>query len=78
MRTEGKFWVRFFMRKSIGFPKPYRVTSSFFALRKLPNISIQFFDDNESFPGLYGGLYTYGQNLPYKFKIRIVIFRLAT
>jgi hypothetical protein len=30
------------------------------------NISIHIFDDNVSFPGLYGGLY--GQNLPYKFK----------
>jgi hypothetical protein len=28
------------------------------------------------FPGLYGGLY--GQNLPYKFKNRIVISRIAT
>jgi hypothetical protein len=28
------------------------------------------------FPGLYGGLY--GQNLPYKFKNRMVIFRIAT
>jgi hypothetical protein len=27
-------------------------------------------------PGLYGGLY--GQNLPYKFKIRMVISRIAT
>jgi hypothetical protein len=28
------------------------------------------------FPGLYGG--PYGQNLPHKFKIRMVIYRIAT
>jgi hypothetical protein len=32
------------------------------------NISTRIFDGSVSCPGLYGGLYEYGQNLPYKFK----------
>ena len=65
LRAEGNVQARFSQRKSIGFPNPYRLTSSFFALRK-------YFDTHfwgqcvASCPGLYGGLY--GQNLPYKFK----------
>ena len=34
------------------------------------------FGDSVSYLGLYGGLY--GQNLPYKFKNRIVISQIAT
>jgi hypothetical protein len=34
-------------------------------------ISARIFDDNVSYPGLYGGLY--GQNLPYKFKIKLTV-----
>jgi hypothetical protein len=33
------------------------------------NISTRIFDDNVSFPGLYGGLY--GQNFSHEFKIKI-------
>ena len=40
------------------------------------NILTRIFGHSMSFPGLYGGLY--GQNLPYKFKNRMVIFRIAT
>jgi hypothetical protein len=53
MRPEGNFRVRFSLRKLIGFPKPYRVISSFFVLR---NISTRIFG---------GGV---SGNLPYKFK----------
>ena len=34
LRTEGNFQARFSQRKSIGIPDPYRLTTSFFALRK--------------------------------------------
>ena len=37
MRTEGNFQARFSRRNSIQFPKLYRATSSFFALRKYFN-----------------------------------------
>jgi hypothetical protein len=54
------------MRKSIGFNKLYRITSSFFALRKYFLISKRIFGDSVSCLGLYGALYE--QNLSYKFK----------
>jgi hypothetical protein len=34
LHTEGNFQARFSRRKSIVIPNPYRLTSSFFALRK--------------------------------------------
>ena len=40
LHTEGNFLVRFSRRKSIGFPKLYRLTSSFFALRKYFDVQI--------------------------------------
>jgi hypothetical protein len=72
LRTEGNFQARFSRRKSIEFPKLYRLTSSFFALLYV-NISTRIFGDSVSCPGLYGGLY--GQNLPYKFKKSYCDFR---
>jgi hypothetical protein len=63
LRTEGNFQARFFRRKSIVFNKLYRLTSSFFVLRK-------YFDTHFwgqcVMPGVVWWLY--GQNLPYKFK----------
>jgi hypothetical protein len=66
MRTEGNFQARFIRRKSIGFNKLYRLTSSFFALRKFFETHFGWQCVMPGEPGLYGGLY--GQNLPYKFK----------
>ena len=40
LHTEGNFPVRFSRRKSIGFPKLYRLTSSFFALHKYFDMQI--------------------------------------
>ena len=40
------------------------------------NISTRIFDGSVSCPGLYGGLY--GQNLPYKLKIRMLISGITT
>jgi hypothetical protein len=66
MRMEGNFQAPFSRRKSIGFPKPCRLTSGFFLCYL--NTLIRIFDGNVSCPGLYGGSYEYGQNLSYKFK----------
>ena len=63
LHTEGNFQVRFSIRKSIQCSTLYRLTSSFFALRKYLDTH---FWGQVSCMGLYGGLY--GQNLPYKFK----------
>ena len=67
--TEGNSWVRFCRRKLIQCSAPHRVTSIFFVFGV--DISTRIFDNNVSFPGLYGGLY--GQNLPYKFKMKILV-----
>jgi hypothetical protein len=73
LRTEGNFQARFSRRKSIQCSTLYRLTSSFL---RYVNISTRIFEDSVSCLGLYGGLY--GQNLPYKFKNRMVISRIAT
>jgi len=63
LHTKGTFQTLFSRRESIGFNKLYRLTSSFFALRKYFDVQIWW---QCVMPGLYGGLY--GQDLPYKFK----------
>jgi hypothetical protein len=75
LNTEGNFQARFSRRKSIEFItlSTYPNTSTFL---RYVNISMCKFDGTVSCPGLYGGLY--GQNLPYKFKNRMVISRIAT
>ena len=61
------------VRLLISFKKPIDLRRVFL---RYVNISMCKFDGSVSCPGLYGGLY--GQNLPYKFKNRTVIYGIAT